>query len=199
MNKSELTELMSVFAFTEKDLDSNRKGYLSSQQKTTLRKNISQGIITLILIIILRAIIFWIVCIAIIVCLRATEHRNPTFLWTGGIGTLTLFIVFSTLAFLAIVVSVNLWGARQIRTDLNNNKIGFTSGKILILSSVNNEFISRVFKFRLASPTLRINSLEFPISRQQSNVLAPNTYYTIYFLPRSNILLSLEQIPDSNS
>jgi hypothetical protein len=189
------TEVMRVLNFTEADLDANRHGYLTKEQRIKLRKT-RWGVRDSLLVLLPVAIPFLIIGILGVVArvqigIRSLSQELPALI--GIIVIMALFLI-PTFIFLATGV-VDSW--RSVNADLRKGHVVGISGQ-LFLDVPDMEKGINIRRRLTYNPSylININGLRFPMTRKQWLVLLDGEHYphNVYYAPNSKTLLSIERL-----
>lgn len=185
-------ELMRAFQFDTSDLDANQRGLLTQRQRERLRQAIYAPFTQLNSL--ARQLLVWFMLPALIMYLYFYIAYPEDRLRMLLILTITLcaLMMFLFLVLLIRASVMALFRARAIMADIRNGTIRLINGKIVL----DQKKVSILRGVSFDEYHLKIDGLDFIISGRESAALGKyvNYSYRVYFVPTSNIILSVEQI-----
>jgi hypothetical protein len=188
------TELMRVLNFTEADLDANRHGYMTKEQRIKLRKSrLRNSLIEMLPF----AILFLLVALPlmeagwrIFTVPKSLSQELPALI--GLILQSALFLV----PILALSTGLfERW--RSVNADLRKGYTTGISGQLFLdIPDIEKGINIRRRLTYNTSYLLNINGLRFPITHRQWLVLLDGEHYphNVYYAPNSKVLLSIERL-----
>lgn len=173
--RKQTPSLNEAFAFSEDDLILNQTGQLAPDQIRVMRHY--QGNATVALV----ALILFLGTLGLIgVIIFSTQG-----LTTWALVAAVLMITLPALGYWLIKAERSKW-----RADLRQNKAQCTSGTVQLITSVQTLLRGTI---RFNQYRLLVNGLEFAISEDQYQAVTDGTRYHVYYITRSEMILSLEE------
>lgn len=169
-----ISDLETLFNFDKDDLDANRNGFLSEQQRNTIEKSIlrNEQFIKII----------WIVSFLVIVVGIITDF------WVHNIITKPT-LTYSTVGICMVgtVNYVSIIMNRNSRNALQNGTVEAIQGQV-------SKFKKQKARSLAHDYFISVGDIRFSISAKQCKCLTDNDIYTIYYTPSRKMLVSLEKL-----
>lgn len=169
MTNTHTNRLMRVFHTSDTDLAANREGKITRAQHEHLKPAQSQTIVQIVLwghLLVIGGLILFISVIS----------QEPILLLVCGLVIGLSVMPFTTLRTTAV----------DLRMDLADGVLESVSGQVTVSRSRTKDMAYRV--------KLVDESLSFVITRKQASAFRSDVPYTIYYLPKSRVIVSAEAI-----
>jgi hypothetical protein len=157
--------LESIFHFTQSDLEANKRGELSPEQSVSNWNQFRVDIFAPIFLLIVLSF------------LTAAFFTWDGYEWGGWIGVVVVVVLAGFFLY-------------RMRPDESEEKLLSVSGPISI-KPVESDYVGP--DHRIEEFTMTVEHMEFPVTEEAAEELEEGATYTVYYLPKSHAILSLER------
>jgi hypothetical protein len=197
-------KLMSAFGFTEADLDTNKHGYMTKEQRRKLRTSRAK-IGQLIFVVLLGGLISWVgLAFAIILftgLVRFTSQLELLFIWSDSLTYLSIIVVIAAIIIFVWLAIIRFQNTRNVEQDLYKGDVNVIFGRARLDYIENQSRDRKGINTSSSTEIFRISHMQFDLTSTQKWALTIGDYYSFYYTPISREILSVEkwtgETPDS--
>jgi len=176
---------MSIYEFTEEDLKSNKRGFLTKGQKELLQmtaRGVRSSSWTSVYVTV--GFLFLGLCIILALYLQNEDSRAALFS-----NPLNLLVFPATIIVVALILAFSVWLARRISEMLMNAQLQMAEGKIRL----DQEYSTNA---GFTSYYVYVGKKRFGFTENMSNTFEEGAKYRVYYCKASvyELIMSLERV-----
>ncbi|MEP7286060.1 MAG: hypothetical protein ABI947_09865 [Chloroflexota bacterium] len=185
------SNLMGLINFNMQDLEANRKGFITHDQKTRIYTHYWR-----------EALAFWIfflkyvlsALLAVIIVATIVQFASTgtwSLSWNEGMNTIVSIVLFYTVICGIVLIILLTYRRLQIYRDLHQGIVLVIRGVVHVSGTRDKSTFQRRWSLG-ETYSIKIADLNFNVSINLQSAFHSSYPYTIYYLPQSKIILSVE-------